>query len=116
MSERGDDRNDRGNKPLETLRDGALKVAIFRNRSDNGPFYSLDPGRIYTDDRTGDIKEVSSLSGSEPLRMAQLLTRGYERVAEFREQDKEDAKEQQKEDRGSKRGRTRRRDNDERDR
>lgn len=86
MSERDED--ERGNKPVETLRDGALKVSIFRNRSENGEFYALDPGRIYTDEKTGDVREVSSLSGSEPLRMAHLLTKGYERVAEYRQEAK----------------------------
>ncbi len=91
MSERDNDKS--GNRPVETLRDGPLKVSIFRNSGENGAFYSLDPGRIYTDEKTNEVREVSSLSGSEPLRMAHLLTKGYERVGEFREQDKEKAKE-----------------------
>lgn len=107
MSERNhdDDRSERGNKPLETLRDGALKVAIFRNRGENGPFYALDPGRIYTDEKSGEVREVSSLSGSEPLRMAHLLTRGYERMQLHREHDKEQAS--AKQDRAPRRARAR---------
>lgn len=105
MSERDNDRSERGNKPLETLRDGPLKVSIFRNQGENGAFYTLDPGRIYTDEKSKEVREVSSLSGSEPLRMAHLLTKGYERVGEFREQDKEKAKEQSREDRSSRRSR-----------
>ena len=93
MSERDNDRSERGNKPLETLRDGPLKVSIFRNQGENGAFYTLDPGRIYTDEKSKEVREVSSLSGSEPLRMAHLLTKGYERVGQFREQDKEQEKE-----------------------
>lgn len=80
----------RGNRPIETLRDGALKLSIFRNQGDRGDFYSMVPGRIFTDEKTEKIRETSSLSGSEPLRMANLLTKGYERVAEFRAQSKED--------------------------
>jgi hypothetical protein len=91
MSERDNDTGPgRGNRPIETLRDGALKISIFRNRGDNGDRYSMVPGRIYTDDKSNEIRETSSLSGSEPLRMANLLTKGYERVAEFRAQAKED--------------------------
>ncbi|MEJ0038758.1 MAG: hypothetical protein WDO68_22225 [Gammaproteobacteria bacterium] len=97
MNERDDNRGERGNKPLETLRDGALKVSIFRNASEKGNYYALDPGRIYTDEKTNEVREASSLSGSEPLRMANLLTRGYERIGHYREQDKEQAREQEKE-------------------
>lgn len=91
MSERESDTGPgRGNRPIETLRDGALKLSIFRNRGDRGDFYSMVPGRIYTDEKSEKIRETSSLSGSEPLRMANLLTKGYERVADFRAQAKED--------------------------
>lgn len=88
MSEREREK-EQSNRPVDTLRDGPLKLAIFRNQSERGDFYSAVPGRIYTDEKTGEIREVSSLSGSELLRMANLLTKGYERVAEFREQSKE---------------------------
>lgn len=80
----------RGNRPVETLRDGALKLAIFRNRREQGDTYSLVPGRIYTDEKTDKVRETSSLSGSEPLRMAHLLNKGYERVAEYRARDKQE--------------------------
>ena len=95
MSEGNDQTADRGNKPLETLRDGALKVSIFRNRGEKGDYYALDPGRIYTDEKSGEVREASSLSGTEALRMAHLLTRGYQRVGEFKEQAKEQAKEKE---------------------
>ena len=74
----------RGNAPAETLWDGSLKVAIFRNERENRVIYSLEPGRIYTgkDDR---IHETKSLSGAEPLRMAKLLEKGYERIHEFKQ-------------------------------
>src|SRR5690606_23954626 len=86
----GNDGVGRGNRPVETLRDGALKLAILRNRREQGDSYSLVPGRIFIDEKTGKIRETSSLSGSEPLRMANLLNKGYERVAEFRERDKQE--------------------------
>jgi len=105
MSER--DHDERGNKPLETLRDGALKVSIFRNRGENGDYYTLDPGRIYTDEKTNEVREASSLSGSEPLRMANLLTRGYERIGQYREQDKQQSREQPRQERSAHRSRSR---------
>lgn len=90
MSEHDNETRGRGNKPVETLRDGALKLSIFRNTTERGESYSMVPGRIYTDKETGQVHEASSLAGSEPLRMAHLLTKGHDRVAAFRELAKRD--------------------------
>jgi hypothetical protein len=95
------------NKPIETLRDGALKVSIFRNHSEKGDYYALDPGRIYTDEKTNEVREASSLSGSEPLRMAHLLTIGYEKMQLHKELDKKRAKEQSQDERSSQPSRSR---------
>ena len=73
------------NKPIETLRDGALKLAIFKNERENGPSFAMEAGRLYTDNQ-GQIRESKSLSGSEPIRMAHLLTKGYDRIGEFKKQ------------------------------
>jgi len=75
----------KGNAPAETLWDGSLKVAIFRNERENGTSFSLESGRIYTDAQ-GKVRESKSLSGSEPLRMSKLLDKGYDRVGEFKAQ------------------------------
>lgn len=88
MSERDSEKSDRGNKPVDILRDGALKVSIFRNRGEHGDSYAMEGRRIWTDKQTNEIRESHSLSGSEPLRMAHLLTKGHDRVAGLREQDK----------------------------
>ena len=96
MNERDFDETPKGNRPLETLRDGALKLSIFRNQNEHGESYALVPRRIYTDKESGKVRETSSLAGGEALRMAHLLTRGYERVGHYREQDKEVAKDKEK--------------------
>jgi hypothetical protein len=88
MSEHEVEKTGSGNRPVETLRDGALKVAIFRNQNERGESYSMVPGRIYTDQGTGEVREVTSLGGSEPLRMAHLLTKGHDRITELREKRK----------------------------
>lgn len=106
MSEHNHDeeRRERANKPVEVLRDGALRLPIFRNRGEQGDSYAMVPGRIYTDKETGEVREASSLSGGEALRMANLLTRGYERVGEYRQQDKARAKDQKSEGHAPERG------------
>lgn len=107
MSERDHDeaRRESANKPVEVLRDGALRLPIFRNRGEQGDSYAMVPGRIYTDKETGEVREASSLSGSEALRMANLLTRGYERVGNLRKQDKASAKERDNQSGSSKQDR-----------
>lgn len=82
------DLNTRGPKPVAILREGALKVSIFRNETERGENYAMVPGRIYTDKETGQVREATSLSGSEPLRMAHLLTKSHDRVTDLRQQAK----------------------------
>jgi hypothetical protein len=84
MNKRDVDKQATGNRPVETLRDGALKVAIFRNERKDGESYSMVPGRVYTDEATGEKRESTSLGGGEALRMAHLLTKGHDKVAELR--------------------------------
>ncbi len=84
-------------QPVETLRDGALKVSIFRNQGQNGDYYNFVPGRIYTDDKTGQVRETRNLSGSDPLRMANLLNKSYDRVEDFKQQMKQQSQQRQRE-------------------
>lgn len=76
--------NDEKNKLLETLRDGPLKVPLFRNQGSNGEFITASPSKIYTD-REGNTKQTTSLSGPELLRMSRLMEKAYDRSAEHRE-------------------------------
>jgi hypothetical protein len=92
MSERDSENGNRGNKPVEVMRDGALRLAIFRNESERGESYAMVPSRTYTDEKTGKARDASSLSGSEPLRMAHLLTKGHDRVNEFRANERKERK------------------------
>lgn len=75
----------KGNKPVETLRDGAIKMAIFENQRENGVSYSIEPGRTYTDVQ-GNPKEAKSFSGTEVLRASRLMEKAYDRVGEFKQQ------------------------------
>lgn len=76
------------NAPIDVLRDGALRAAIFKNERENGVNYSIEPGRLYTD-AEGQYRESKTFSGSEPLRLAKLMEKAYERVSEFRQQMRE---------------------------
>lgn len=71
------------NRPVDTLRDGALKAAIFENQGEKGPFYSVKITRTYTDSK-GDFRDSTSFSGSELLRVAHLAAKAYDRSNELR--------------------------------
>lgn len=79
--------SDKKNKPLETLRRGALKIAIWSNSTDKGIRYSTDGVvRSYPDpNQEGQWKETRSLSNGELLQAARLLQLAddfiYEQIA-----------------------------------
>lgn len=81
------------NQPADTLRDGALKATIWQNFGDNGNFYSVEFSRTYTDQQ-GNFRDSHSLSGSEPLQLARLAHKAYDRIAELRGADRDAAGEQ----------------------
>lgn len=62
------------NKPIHTIRDGALKVTIWQNEKAEGEgfWYEYVPGRTYTD-RNDKPKTSHSFSNGDLLRFAELL-------------------------------------------
>lgn len=69
-------------RPVETLRDGALKAAIWKNESENGDFFAVTFARTYKDGK-GDLQDTDSYSGAQLLRLAHLATKAYDRVAKL---------------------------------
>ena len=82
--------NTQSNKPIDTLRDGAIKATIWKNPIKNGAeqgvFYSVDFSRTYRDE-AGNYHDSHSFSGTEPLQIARLATVAYDRIAELRRVD-----------------------------
>lgn len=74
--------------PIETLRDGALRVSVFRNEGERGPYYTMAVGRSFKDEKTGQFRDTSTFQGSEALRLSQLLVKGYERTLALSGQDR----------------------------
>ena len=70
-------------KPLETLRDGAIKATIWENPSDKGAFYRVTLARTWVDQQ-GKYRDSDSLTGSQLLRASRLLTAAYDRTRELR--------------------------------
>jgi len=68
-------------RPVETLRDGSVKAAIWKNEGENGTFYNVTFARTYISD--GNIKDTDSFSGTQLLRLSRLAEKAYDRVAEL---------------------------------
>lgn len=69
-------------RPVETLRDGAVKAAIWKNEGENGAFFNVTVARTYKD-KDGDLHDSDSFSGTQLLRLARLAEKAYERTAEL---------------------------------
>lgn len=77
------------NGPIATLRDGAIKATIWKNFGEKGNFYSVEFSRTYKD---GDeYKNAHSFSGQEPLQVARIAEKAYDRIAELRAAEKKEA-------------------------
>ena len=83
------------NKPVQEVRDGSLKIAIFRNQpkqEGEKPRYSGKLTRSYRDAQ-GDWHDTDYLSGTEFLRAARLLEKAYDAELAQRAADKHDGPE-----------------------
>lgn len=74
-------------RPLETLRDGALKATIWKQDGEHAPFYRVNLTRSYRDD-AGNWHDTDSFTGSDLLKVALLATRAYERTSALRQEDR----------------------------
>lgn len=69
-------------RPVETLRDGPIKAAIWRNESENGPFFAVTFARTYKDSE-GKLHDNDSFSGTQLLQLARLADRAYSAAAKL---------------------------------
>lgn len=70
------------NKPLATVRDGAIKATIWTNPTDNGGVrYSVEISRSYTD-AEGKWHDTRYFGRNELLRVAHLAGKAYDAIAQ----------------------------------
>ncbi len=74
------------NKPVETIRDGAIKAAIWKNQGEKGDFYSVRITRTYQDPE-GNYHDSDGFSGTELLKVAHVATKAYDQAAQLRAAD-----------------------------
>lgn len=74
-------------KPVETLRDGAMKATIWANPTEQGTFYRVHFTRSWKD-AEGNFRDADNFSGTELLRIARLANLAYDRNAALRSADR----------------------------
>ena len=90
------DENDTSNRPQETLREGPLKAAIWRNDGDSGAYHSVTLARTYKD-KDGELRDTSSFRSKDLLGLAELARRAHHTANDLdREAFKEHRRTQQK--------------------
>ncbi len=82
--------DDTKNRPAETLREGSLKAAIWRNESERGAYHSVTLARTYKD-HDGNLHDTSSFRASDMLGLSELARRAHHEThdldrAAFKEQ------------------------------
>lgn len=78
-------------RPVETIRDGAIKAAIWKNEGEKGAFFSVTVARTYKGD-DGQLHDSDSFSGTQLLHLAHVLGKAYDRVDRLAHAEKAKAK------------------------
>lgn len=76
-----------GNRPIKTVRDGALEVSIWKRETDNGAQFNTERSRSYLD-KDGNWKRTSAIPERDLLRAARLDGVAYSKIQKLREQDR----------------------------
>jgi len=74
--------DEKNNGPLEILRDGSLKITIWRNEGEKGVFPTAVFSKTYEKD--GELRDGHSYLASDLLRVSELSRRAYHRMCALR--------------------------------
>ncbi len=66
---------DKARKPAEKFRDGAIEVAVWRNDSDKGPWFSVTSSRSY--EQGEDWKQSDNFGKDDILPLCKLLDQAH---------------------------------------
>lgn len=86
---------DKKQAPIQTLRDGAIVIKLWRQDGKNGPYVSATLGRTYKNEETGEYGESRSLSGSDVLKAQALLGEANKEMILWRDYYREIQRQQQ---------------------
>lgn len=93
------------NRPVENLREGPLKAAIWRNEGENGAYHSVTVARTYKD-KDGELRDTNSFRAKDMLGLSELTRRAHHHSHDLdREAFKEERRAAQNQDRSQDRTR-----------
>lgn len=75
--------DDKRKRPVETLRDGSIKAAIWENDGEKGKFNSVSFSRTYRD-QNGEYGNSNRFSGTDILKLSKLAEQSYDAIQQRR--------------------------------
>ena len=90
-------------RPEDTLREGPLKAAIWRNNGEHGAYHSVTVARTYKD-RDGHLQNTQSFRAKDMLGLSELARRAHHTAHDL---DREVFKDQRREEQGQAQSRSR---------
>ena len=76
--------------PELILRDGALKITIWKNEGEKGAFYTASPAKTYEKD--DELHDGHSFVASDLLRLAELAREAHAKIRKLRDQEPKPAR------------------------
>lgn len=80
--------------PLQTLRDGAVFAKLWQQEGKNGPFVTVEIGRTYQDQQSGEYRSTNSFSDRDILKVQAIALEAHREAGKWREYFKEQQKTQ----------------------
>ena len=69
-------------RPVDTLREGPLQAAIWRNESENGAYHAVTLSRTYKD-KEGNLQNTSNFRPKDMLGLAELSRQAHHRAQDL---------------------------------
>lgn len=82
-------------KPEFTIRDGAIKATTWRNAGEKGDYFTTSFSRTFRDEKSGDLRDAHSFSGSDLLKVSALAQEAYQQSRALRQEQRRDERLQQ---------------------
>lgn len=76
------DDNTKPQRPEDTLREGPLKAAIWRNENDNEVYHSVTLARTYKD-QEGNLRDTQNFRPKDMLGLSELTRRAHHHAFEL---------------------------------
>ena len=78
-----------GGRPVKSIRQGGVKVDVWRNAGQNGDMYNTTIGNSYKDDATGEWKDTKSFSPTDLAVVSQLSSQAFQAITELKSQSRD---------------------------